>query len=114
MKTHSKGRRCGFWWSHSVGIRANREVQILCRASSMEPHLTGVPAPRHPALMRWLVGVEHARKKSIERDLPSETMQINGVATRPIEQARFKGGPKRPCCCVLALSDHRALASGLS
>ncbi len=58
----------------------------------MEPHLKGVPALQHPALMRWLVEVEHAREESVESDLAPQTMQINCVAARPLEQTRFEGG----------------------
>ena len=58
-------------------------------------------------------GVEHAREKAIERDLAPQTMEINGVAARPFEQACFEGGSQSPGCCVLVLSDHRAPVSGL-
>ena len=45
-----------------------------------------------PAVVHRLARVEHARKKSIESDLPPQTMEINGVATRPFEQTCFEGG----------------------
>jgi hypothetical protein len=42
--------------------------------------------------MPGLAGVEHARKESVESDSAPQTMQINCVAARPLEQARFEGG----------------------
>lgn len=50
----------------------------------MEPHLKGVPTLQHPDVTHGAI-IEHARKKPVEGNLAPETMQINGVATRPLE-----------------------------
>ena len=50
-----------------------------------------LPALQHPAVTPRQVLVEHPG--AIERDLSPETIEINGVATRPFEQACFEGDP---------------------
>jgi hypothetical protein len=85
----------------------------LAEVALVEPHLKRVSTLQHPTVTYRLARVEQAREKAIERDLASQAMEINGVATRPFEQACFEGGPQCPGCCVVALSDHRAPASGL-
>jgi hypothetical protein len=59
----------------------------------VEPHLKRVTTLQHPTVTCRLARVEHAREKAIESDLAPQTMEINGVATRPFEQACFEGGP---------------------
>ena len=70
-----------------------QQVEIFRRTSPVEPHLKCVPAFQHPRVVHWLALVEHPRKQSIERDLAPQTMEINGVATGPFEQACFEGRP---------------------
>jgi len=76
-----------------AGSCSNGEIEILRRASPVEPHLERVSTFQHPTVMRRLARVEHARKKPVESDLAPYPMEINGVATRPFEQACFEGGP---------------------
>ena len=63
------------------------------RQSLVEPHLKRVATLQHPTATCRLARIEQAREKAIECDLASQAMEINGVATRPFEQACLEGGP---------------------
>ncbi len=80
--------------SGSVVDRAPRiQVEVFRRASPVKPHLERVAALQHPTVTPRQVRVEHPGEQAIERHLAPQTMEINGVATRPFEQACFEGGP---------------------
>ena len=79
--------------------------------SSMEPHLEGVTAFEDPTVANGLGPVEHACEEPIERDLPTQPMQINSITTRPFREPRLERGSKRAGGCVLALSCHQVPAS---
>ena len=93
LEAFTKGRSEIVGRRLSNGRHANREIKIFRRASPVEPHLKRVAALQHPTVTPRQVRVEHAGEQAIERDLASQTMEINGVATRPFEQACFEGGP---------------------
>ena len=57
----------------------------MVASPTMKVKKSGVPALQHPDVVRGLAVVEHARQKPVEGNLTPEAMQINGVATRPLE-----------------------------
>jgi hypothetical protein len=93
LEAFTKGRSEILRRRLSDGRHANREIEIFRRASAMEPHLQRVAALQHPTVTPRQVRVEHPGEQAIERHLAPQTMEINGVATRPFEQACFEGGP---------------------
>ena len=93
LEAFTKGRSEIVGRRLSDGRHANREVEIFRRASPVKPHLERVATLQHPTVTPRQVRIEHADEQAIERDLAPQTMEINGVATRPFEQACFEGGP---------------------
>lgn len=85
LEAFTKGRSEIVGRHLSDGRYANREIEIFRRARPVKPHLKRVAAFQHPPVMLRQVRVEHAGEQAIERHLAPQTMEINGVATRPFE-----------------------------
>ena len=101
-----RGRVSCRCWSAPDG-----QVEVLCRSCHVESHLERIAAFEDPTIAYRLGRIEHPCKESIEGHLPTQTMQINSITTRPFVEPRLECGSKRAGGCVLALSCHQVPAS---
>jgi hypothetical protein len=70
----------------------------------VESHLECIAAFENPTVACRLGRIEHACKEPIEAHLPTQTMQINSITTRPFVEPRLECGSKCAGAGVLALS----------
>ena len=94
----------------TTGAKTHGEVEVLGRACPMEAQFERIAALQYPTFGCRLTCIEHAREEPVEGHLASQSVQVNAVAPRPLEQARFESRAQRSGGGVLSWGVHRAPA----
>jgi hypothetical protein len=61
----------------------------------VETQFQRVAALEDPCVVRARPRAEHPSQQSVECHLPPQALKVDAIATRPLDEARLKGGAKR-------------------